>query len=79
MMCYAAQFLFMIKAYARNVRLYSPYRQYTNFFIFRFVSLQCLPFLLEFVKRLETGARYVRRPQVRVTSDRQYSGYDFRR
>ena len=27
---------------ARNVRLYCPYRQYTNLFIFRFVSLLCL-------------------------------------
>ena len=26
----------------RNIRLYYPYRQYTNLFIFRFVSLLCL-------------------------------------
>ena len=26
----------------RNVRLYYPYWQYTNLFIFRFVSLLCL-------------------------------------
>ena len=30
------------RAYARNVRLYYPYCQYTNLFIFRFVSLLCL-------------------------------------
>ena len=28
-------------ANARNVRLYLPYRQYTNLFIFRFVSQHC--------------------------------------
>ena len=26
----------------RNIRLYYPYRQYTNLFIFRFVSVLCL-------------------------------------
>ena len=31
------------KANARNVRPYYPYRQYTDLFIFRFVSLLCLP------------------------------------
>ena len=30
------------RAYARNVRLYYPYRQYTALFIFWFVSLLCL-------------------------------------
>ena len=30
------------RANARNVRLYYPYRQYTNLFIFRFVSEHCL-------------------------------------
>ena len=30
------------RANARNVRLYYPYWQYTNHFIFRFVSLLCL-------------------------------------
>ena len=30
------------RANARNVRLYYPYWQYTNLFIFRFVSLLCL-------------------------------------
>ena len=30
------------RAYARNVSLYFPYRQYTNLFIFRFVSEHCL-------------------------------------
>ena len=30
------------RANARNVRFHYPYRQYTNLFIFRFVSLLCL-------------------------------------
>ena len=30
------------RAYARNVRLYYPYRRYTNLIIFRFVSEHCL-------------------------------------
>ena len=30
------------RANARNVRLYYPYRQYTDHVIFRFVSLLCL-------------------------------------
>ena len=30
-------------ANARNVRLYYPYRQYTDLFIFRFLSLLCMP------------------------------------
>ena len=33
---------FWRRANARNVRLYYPYRQYTNLFIFQFVSLLCL-------------------------------------
>ena len=37
-------------ANARNVRLYYPYRQYTNHFIFRFVSLLCLRSALRLFK-----------------------------
>ena len=36
------QALGQIRANARNVRLYYPYWQHTNFFIFRFVFLLCL-------------------------------------
>ena len=34
------------RAYARNVKLYYPYRQYTNLFIFRFVSVAILHLIL---------------------------------
>ena len=34
--------LYLNTAFARNVRLYFLYRQYTNLFIFRFVSEHCL-------------------------------------
>ena len=34
--------LYLNNAFARNVRLYVLYRQYTNLFIFRFVSEHCL-------------------------------------
>ena len=33
-------------AYARNVRLYSPYRQYTNLFLFQFVFEHCFRWTL---------------------------------
>ena len=35
---------------ARYARLYYPYRQYTNLFIFRFVSLLCLIMTLRLLK-----------------------------
>ena len=40
------------RANARNVRLYYPYWQYTNLFIFRFVSLLCLRSTLRWFKIL---------------------------
>ena len=37
------------RANARNVRLYYPYWQYTDLFIFRFVSLLCLRSTLRYI------------------------------
>ena len=37
------------RANARNVRLYYPYWQYTNLFIFRFVSLHTLRLFMQVV------------------------------
>ena len=42
------------RADARNVRLYYPYRQYTNLFIFRFVSLLCLRSTLKQIDNMPT-------------------------
>ena len=43
------------RANARNVRLYYPYRQYTNLFIFRFVSEHCLRSTLHIINLLLTS------------------------
>ena len=43
------------RAFARNVRLYYPYRQYTNLFIFRCVSLLCLRSTLHIIYLLLTS------------------------
>ena len=44
--CHSVLYLFSVslrrRADARNVRLYYPYWQYTDLFIFQFVSLLCL-------------------------------------
>ena len=40
------------RANARNVRLYYPYWQYTNLFIFRFVSLLCIRSTLRLFHKL---------------------------
>ena len=44
---------------ARNVRLYYPYWQYTDLFIFRFASLLCLPSTLRLMPSLLLSVNYI--------------------
>ena len=46
------------RANARNVRLRFPYREYTNLFIFRFVSQHCLRRTLHFMFLSDEGPTF---------------------
>ena len=46
------------RSYARNVRLYFLYRQYTNLFIFRFESQHCLRSTLHFMFLSDEGPTF---------------------
>ena len=53
----------IIQSYARNVRLYYPYRQYTNLFLFWFLTEHCLRSTLRlFLRQYEERGFPVLRP-----------------